>query len=199
VVAVLTRLPVKSATIVPDGDTLGCVYHYEPSKVIQEDMGERVWNSSTKRCLFRTMIVCHAGFLAEMRVASNSQARVYKSGSQDDFKKLFEYAESCWGPEYQNKIDQSGNEAEKLQDAHWSVVEAVAEALLEKRTLSGKAVRKITMENGGRQYLVRGGLESCECFKRNGAGELVKFHPQIDDLDHEAIWNEVPMTVEPRD
>ena len=141
------------------------------------------------------MMVFHAGYSAEMRVTARSPTYVFDRGSRPDFEELADYAIRCWS-DYQDKVDQSCAEAEKLLDAHWKVVEAVAEALLEKKTLSGKRVRRVVMENGGKRYLVRGGLKTAKCNKKNEAGDSVEFRPTMEDTDYQVTWHEVPMTVE---
>jgi len=197
VVSVLLRYPVKNVTIIPDGDTLGCINHCDTPTRIQEDLELLVQLPSTKRWVFRAMMAYYAGQLAQERVTNRHPIIVFKEGCSYDFEELTGLAKSSWRNGYQEQIDQAGEEARRLLEIHWEAVKAVAEALLERKRLSGKYVRKIVAENGGRAYILRGGLS--KCYKKSEEGELVEHRPTLKgsevDIVQE-IWREAPITVE---
>jgi hypothetical protein len=187
---------VKKATIVPDGECLGSVSHFSIPPSINEDLGDDVWEGASRRWIFRALIVYHAGAIAEARGLGVKHEDV-ADGSGVDFGKLADFALRAWG-DYQEKIDQSYQEAEKLLETHWNAVEAVAAALMEHKTLSGKRIREIVMANGGRRYLVRGGQKSVER-KNRAARATIPSHGGIRipplDTNEVIVWHEQPMTV----
>lgn len=197
VVSVLTRCPVKKATIVPDGECLGEVFDYGSPPSIRDDIYGGVHNAATRRWLFRELMIFHAGVIAAAR-GMGVKPKSVAPGGRGDFDGLADDALKAF-EDYQAKVDQSYTEAEKLLVAHWEAVEAVAAALLEHRTLSGKRVRAIVMENGGCSYLVRGGQKSAE-IKNRGARATTdsqgRIHIPTPDENEVWVWHEQPITVE---
>lgn len=197
VTAVLTRYPVKNATIVPEVESLGHVSHYNLPPSIKEDCRAGVYEGATRRWLFRSMVSCQAGVIAAAKGIGVNPKHTAEGGIQD-FETLVDYAHAAFG-DYQEKVYQSYREADKLLDVHWKAVQAVAAALMEHKTLSGKRVRAIVMENGGRRYLVRGGQKSVE-IKNRGARATIdsqgRIHMPPPDENEVLVWHEQPMTVE---
>lgn len=199
VVSVLTRRQVKKVTIVPDGETLGEVVHYGWPPSIIEDTATRASESKSRRWLFREMIIHHAGMIAEAKGTGGMTEDIVEWGGSDS-STLADYVLQAFG-DSQKKVDQTKQETKKLLDAHWEAVEAIAAALLEHRTLSGKRVRAIVMENGGRSYLVRGGQESAER-KNRGARATIDSRGggRIPPPGENVVWvcHQQPITVEAR-
>lgn len=197
VVSVLTRHTVKKATIVSDGETLGEVFNsgWPPSIIADCETG--ACESKSRRWLFREMIIKHAGMIAEARGTGGMTEDVVEWGGSDS-SELADYVLRAFS-DPQEKVDQAKQETEKLLDAHWEAVEAIAAALLEHRTLSGKRVRAIVMENGGRSYLVRGGQKSVEIENRGARATTDsqgRIHIPTPDENEVWVWHEQPITVE---
>ena len=138
---------VCSATIVPDDDSAGRVKNEreKPSTAFAVECGDP-WHPSRFRAEKRVMIV-QAGEVAQRRYNPRSVRRYH---SQSDLNKSLDTLLSCNPYEEEPDVTHHYQLLRKwtasLIERHWHLVEAVAKALLERRTLSGTQILDVIHE-----------------------------------------------------
>jgi ATP-dependent Zn protease len=144
VVAIHLHRGVKSVTVVPNPETnsLGhCEYHELPNKEERLKVLERGDRQRSRPWLEREIILLLAGNHAEDKVKGRWNHR----GASDDMSKVFDLASSMCGSNDETLAyvrwlsERARNEVESL----WPLIEKVAQALVVKKTMTGREVRQI--------------------------------------------------------
>ncbi len=129
-------LSFEYVTIVPDGDSLGSMLH--PGV-----MGYHSQSKTDQKKLARDlMLACYAGFQAEKRYISDANEDLAEADYDNAFflsrtYQVFPRSMNFVGDDFHHAfLDRLKREAGKLVLTHWSAIETIAKALLEKQTLS---------------------------------------------------------------
>lgn len=135
------RMP-KYVTIIPDEDSLGHIFgHKFPGKF---DFGETEWSGQTQLLLERRIRSIFAGPLAQKKFHPRGFRHAHAAG---DYDQIADLGLRLGGD------DETASAHIKLLELQtrnllntpqiWLFIEAVAEALLEQKKLSGKQVREV--------------------------------------------------------
>lgn len=147
VAAWLFGFQIKSASIIPDGDTLGCVVsNYRLPKLDEGgDVPERAIGRMHNRC-----IVLMAGAEAQRRFRTTSYY-----GDSSDFEHVCNYLHLLYGPHVvQAAVKFLSARTRQLFEGeqNWRLVEYVAEALLREKHLSGRQIKAAIIASYDKQF-----------------------------------------------
>lgn len=157
IAAYVLRIASKRVTIVPEGEAGGAAVHETPAKdpryvdapVTVEDWTwyRRRSGTESARLALRVkrakahLVICYAGPAAQRRLTGRwdhvSAASDYRNA--DDLACALD---ESW-QDVPRLTKEARRRAEEIIDENWSAVQAVAEALLRRRTISGAYVRRI--------------------------------------------------------
>lgn len=139
VVACREGIAVNSATIVSTPDYRGLVTHADPLRGIRMDIEDTLRSRSRARALIR---VCLAGHLAQKMKYPRSHF-----GGQDDFSTAADLI-TYIGTQNTTNAYMKLLELQTLDilNVFWFQVEALAQALLDQKSLSRKEVRKTILD-----------------------------------------------------
>jgi ATP-dependent Zn protease len=132
----------REVTIIPDAQrgTLGRA----PRSTAPSDLDDRPWSDLVKVRLQHEAMVLLAGGIAERRFAGQAD----HVGTRSDYARAADFALTISGSEHAADVllDWLGTVTEDLVADRWPAIEAVAAALLERRTLSAKDVDELVSE-----------------------------------------------------
>jgi hypothetical protein len=161
VIALEEKMQIASVTIKPTEDCWGSVLRKNRSRVRMDIENDQ---RKIERYLTREIRVMLAGLAAEWRFTGRNNFQ----GASSDFKNALDVASHVYGPQslgpYLNFM------AALMKDvisgpATWCRVKAVADALLERETITGRDVRYIYREAVANEILMQQAYrESQECW-----------------------------------
>ena len=137
VLSCMLRVPFRRVTIKPHGDTAGRVVCPPWPSALRPDLsfGPRV-----ARRLEAEIMVLFGGYLAEVERFGGEPAEWGWSADREQIADLVLYLA---GPEAQRAVDELRDRARGYIRAAWPAVEAVAQKLLEVRTLRAAEARRL--------------------------------------------------------
>lgn len=140
VVAVEERLGIRLVTIVPNEELLGFVLEAPLPRDFKPDIG---MNSRIRNRIESEARVCFAGHIAQKRAYPRSHRLDGRDIQRAVDLVSYLVPQSKVLGAYLNLLYL---QAENLVDFNWQEIEAVANALLERDTISGSEVRRIVMD-----------------------------------------------------
>jgi ATP-dependent Zn protease len=144
VMAVMNRIPLRDATILRSYSTASAgTTRLNPTGAISRQfskkgkLGEREYKQILRRALFDV-----AGEVAERRYAPHSWRTSHSRSDLESISRLLESIDLS-GPRLRTVATAIAIIADEVVGKNWPRVEAVAEALLQRRTVTGAEVRRI--------------------------------------------------------